>query len=228
MLAGLMRSLSTKGRGERQQLERQLQKVNGKTFYPRRAAKDREERQLQNCNGHTLSHGGHEGPRRTATAGRATAEGQRQNLLSAKGREERQLQNCNGKPFYPRRAAKNGNCNCRTATATPFSTEDTKGRGERQLQEGQLQKVNGKTFCPRRAAKNGNCRTATATPFSTEDTKGHGERQLRLLKVNGKHLCPRRAAKDHGERQLQNCNGFTFLFAEDTFGAADYGCRLWA
>jgi len=116
-LAGLMRSLSTKGREGRQLLERQLQKVNGKpfyprraakdreerqlqlqkvngktfcprraakdreerqlqlqkvngnTFYPRRAAKDREERQLQNCNGYTFFHGGHEGPRRTATAG---------------------------------------------------------------------------------------------------------------------------------------------------------------
>ncbi len=133
MLAGLMRSLSTKGRGERQLLERQLQKVNGKTF-------------------------------------------------------------------YPRRAAKNGNCNCRTATATPFSTEDTKDHGERQLQ-----KVNGKPFYPRRAAKDheGPRRTATAegqwqTPLST---------------------------KGHEERQLQNCNGYTFLFAEDIFGAADCGRR---
>ena len=166
----------------------------------------------------------HEGPRRTGTAGKATAEGQRQNLLSTKGREG------------PRRAAKNVNCNCRTATATPFSTEDTKGHGERQLQDRQLLRVNGKTFYPRRAAKNVNCncRTATATPFSTEDTKGHGERQLQegqLQKVNGKNFYPRRAAKDReGPRRTSTATAELqrlHLFPRRTRRATGNGnCRI--
>ena len=159
-MAGLMRSLSTKGREGRQLLERQLQKVNGNTFYPRRAAKD------------------HEGPRRTATA---TAELQRLHLFPRRTRRATENGNCRkgncrrstANPFFhegPRRTAKNGNC--RTATATPFSTEDTEGHGERQLQDRQLLRVNGKTFYPRRAAKNVNCncRTATATPFCLRRT----------------------------------------------------------
>ncbi len=78
------------------------------SFFPRRAAKDHEELQLQNFYGNTFFHGGHGGTRRTATA---------------------EL------PFFhegPRRTTKN--CNCRTSTATPFSTEDTEGHGELQRQ----------------------------------------------------------------------------------------------
>gem|GEM_PF-1751880 len=127
----------------------------------------------------------HEGPRRTATA-----EGQRQNLLSTKGREgprrtaTAELQRLHLFPRRTRRATENGNCrigNCRRSTAKPF------------IHEG-----------PRR--------TATATA------------ELQRL-----HLFPRRTRrateKGHGERQLQNCNGYTFLFAEDIFGAVDCGRR---
>ena len=138
----------------------------------------------------------HEGARRTITA-----EWQRQLLFVHEG---------------PRRAAENGNC--RTATAASFCPRRaTKGRGERQLQDG-----NGNFFLsakgregarrtatagrqrqllfvregPRRGTKNGNGRTATATSF-----------------------CPRRAAKGHEERQLQDGNGNFFLSAKGREGA---------
>ncbi len=149
VLADLMRSLSTKGRGERR-----LQKVNGKPFCPRRAAKD------------------HEGPRRTSTA---TAELQRLHLFprrtrratengncrkgncrrstaktfihegprrTAKGREERQLQlqNCNGYTFFhgghegPRRTA--------TAEGQRQTVLSTKGReGPRRTATAELQRL---------------------------------------------------------------------------------------
>ncbi len=123
---------------------------------PRRAAKDHEEGQGQhlfvregtrrgakncNCNGKTFNHGGHGGPRRTATATsfcpRRAAKGhegpRRRSRATpfcprrdAKGREELQLQN-----LYPRRtrrATENGNCN------TFYPRRATKGREELQLQ----------------------------------------------------------------------------------------------
>ena len=162
----------------------------GNTFFvhegPRRATK--------NCNGNTFVHGGHGGPRRTATA-TATSFCPRR---ASKEHEERQRQH-----ICPRR--------------------DTEGRGElqRRLQlhfvhggpRRNTKNCNGNTFVhggTRRAAENcnGDCnfllstkgregprRTATATHLSTEDTEGRGELQRQ-------HICPRRT-----RRAAENCNG---------------------
>ena len=191
----------TEGRGE---LQRRLQ-LPFVHEGPRRATK--------NCNGNTFVHGGHGGPRRTATA-TATSFCPRR---AAKGREELQRQHiC---PRRTRRAAENCNGDCnfllstegregtrRTATATHLSTEDTEGRGElqRRLQlpfvhEGPrraTKNCNGNTFVhgghggPRRTA------TATATSFCPRRAaKGHEELQRQ-------HICPRRT-----RRAAENCNG---------------------
>ena len=187
-------------------------------FCPRRAAKD------------------HEGPRRRsrATAGKATAEGQRQLLLPFCPRRTRRATENTLTPFCPRRATKKvkGNCrkgNCRRSTATSTSFLSTEGRGEhlytffvhgghggprrrsratagKATAEGQRQLQ--LPFCPRRGAEN------TFTPFlSTEDTEGHGENLF-------VHEGPLRTTKGHEEgqgqlqeRQLQKVNGiFNFLF----------------
>ena len=191
----------TEGRGE---LQRRLQLpfVHGG---PRRNTK--------NCNGNTFVHGGHGGPRRTATA-TATSFCPRR---ATKEHEELQRQHiC---PRRTRRAAENCNGDCnfllstkghegtrRTATATHLSTEDTEGRGElqRRLQlpfvhEGprrNTKNCNGNTFVhggyggPRRTA------TATATSFCPRRaTKEHEELQRQ-------HICLRRT-----RRAAENCNG---------------------
>ena len=145
----------TEGRGE---LQRRLQLpfVHGG---PRRATK--------NCNGNTFVHGGHGGPRRTATATatsfcpRRAAEGHEKNLcqiiiwsvhegtrgtpfLSTKGHEELQRQQiC---PRRTRRAAENCNGDCNFL----LSTKDREGPRRTPLQGHKL-------VCPRRAAENTLC-----------------------------------------------------------------------
>ena len=90
-------------------------------------------------------------------------------------------------PFCPRRGAKNGNCNffcprrarsMATATAKPFSTEDTEGHGERQHQD----------LYPRRAAKGheGPRRKSRATSFVHEGPR----RRSRATP-----FCPRRTRR---------------------------------
>ena len=113
----------------------------------------------------------------------------------------------------------------RTATATPFSTEDTENHGELQLQllffPRRTRRITENCNCkfllstkgregPRRAAKNGNCNFLLSTKgreelqlqllFSTEDTEDHGEgqRQLPFFREG-----PRSNAK--------NCNCNTFV-----------------
>jgi len=93
---------------------------------PRRTAKGHEEQQLQNSNCNSFFHGGHGGPRRTATAElpffhegpRRTTKNGNCNTFAHGGHGERQLQ----LPFFregPRSNAKN----CNGSTATPFSTK---------------------------------------------------------------------------------------------------------
>ena len=180
----------TEGRGE---LQRRLQLpfVHGG---PRRNTK--------NCKcGNTFVHGGHGGPRRTATATatsfcprRATKEHeelQRQHICPRRTR--RAAENCNGDCNFllstegregPRRATKNCNGNFL------LSTEGREGPRRA------TKNCNGNTFVhgghggPRRTA------TATATSFCPRRaTKEHEELQRQ-------HICPRRT-----RRAAENCNG---------------------
>ena len=166
---------------------------------PRRATK--------NCNGNTFVHGGHGGPRRTATATatsfcprRATKEHeelQRQHICprrGGRGELQRRLQ----LPFVhggPRRATKNCNGNTfvhgghggprRTATAT--ATSFCPRRATKEHEELQRQHI-----CPRRTRRAAeNCNGDCNFLLSTEGREG-----------------PRRATK--------NCNGHNFLSTEDT------------
>ena len=170
------------------------------SFCPRRATK--------NCNGSTFVHGGHGGPRRTATA------------TATSFCPRRATKNCNGSTFVhgghggPRRTA--------TATATSFCPRRaTKGHEELQRQH----------ICPRRKRRaaencNGDCnfllstkghegprRTATATHLSTEDTEGREELQRRL-QLPFVHEGPRRTATA------------THLSTEDTEGRGELQRRL--
>ena len=197
----------TEGRGE---LQRRLQLpfVHGG---PRRATK--------NCNGNTFVHGGHGGPRRTATA-TATSFCPRR---AAKGHEENLCQiiiwsvqeGTGGTPFL---STKGHEGTRRTATATHLSTEDTEGRGElqRRLQlpfvhggpRRNTKNCNGNTFVhgghggPRRTA------TATATSFCPRRaTKGHEENHCKVI-IWFVHEGPRRTPyvvdADHGRRSRES------------------------
>ena len=95
---------------------------------PRRTAKNtsfdprRTRRATKNGNGNTFVHGGHGGPRRTATATPLSAE-------DTEGRGERQLQNCNCSFFLSTKDRE---------VHLYLSTKDTKGRGERHLWSPQI------------------------------------------------------------------------------------------
>ena len=169
-------------------------------------------RNTKNCNGNTFVHGGHGGPRRTATA-TATSFCPRR---AAKGHEENLCQiiiwsvheGTRGTPFL---STKGHEGTRRTATATHLSTEDTEGRGElqRRLQlpfvHGGPRSATKKTFArsPFLSTKGheGTRRTATATHLSTEDTEGRGELQRRL-QLPFVHGGPRSATKKTFARSL--------------------------
>ena len=173
------------------------QRAAGNTFFVHEGPR----RNTKNCNGNTFVHGGHGGPRRTATA-TATSFCPRR---AAKGHEENLCQIIiwsvhEGRWGTPFLSTKGREGTRRTATATHLSTEDTEGRGELQRRL-QLPFVHGG---PRSATN----KTFARSLFGLS-TKGRGE-----------HLfCPRRAAKDHEELQRQhicprrtrraaeNCNG---------------------
>ena len=105
--------------------------------------------------------------------------------------------------FCPRRAAKD-----REELQHLLSTEDTEGRGERQLQRQLL-------FCPRRAAKNCNCNTFC--PRRTRRATENGNCNGNFFFV---HEGPRRTAK--------NCNGIFLLSAGDTEGGGERSGFFWA
>ena len=132
-------------------------------------------RNTKNCNGNTFVHGGHGGPRRTATA-TATSFCPRR---AAKGHEENLCQiiiwsvheGTRGTPFL---STKGHEGTRRTATATHLSTEDTEGRGELQRRL-QLPFVHGG---PRRATK----KTFARSLFGLS-TKGRGEHLMWLTQI---------------------------------------------
>ena len=169
-------------------------------------------RNTKNCNGNTFVHGGHGGPRRTATA-TATSFCPRR---AAKEHEELQRQHiC---PRRTRRAAENCNGHDEgTRRTTSFCPRRTRRAAKVHDRDEELQRQH---ICPRRTRRaaencNGDCnfllstkgregtrRTATATHLSTEDTEGRGELQRRL-QLPFVHEGPRRNTK--------NCNGNTFV-----------------
>ena len=196
----------TEGRGE---LQRRLQ-LPFVHEGPRRNTK--------NGNGNTFVHGGHGGPRRTATATatsfcprRATKEHeewQRQHLCPRRTR--RAAENCNGDcSFFLSTKGHEGTR--RTATATPLSAEDTEGRGELQRRL-QLPFVH---EGPRRATKNCNGNTFVRG--------GHGGPR-RTATATATSFCPRRVTKEHeGTRRTATA---TPLSAEGTEGRGELQRRL--